>query len=298
MGGPVPARYAAWPFPWEATLNVLTFVWGACLGSFLNVCIYRIPRELSVVAPRSFCPACQRRIPWYLNVPLLSWLMLRGRCRYCRAPISPRYFLVELLVGLLFLLVWLKFPAGAGPRPLGLVPIYDWRLVLIFWLAVFGLVLGTFVDFEHFIIPDRVTLGGILIGLALSGWVPGLHGERETLHGLLWSSLGALLGWGTLWLTAVIGTWVFKKEAMGFGDVKLLGAIGAFLGSKAVLFVILASSFFGAAVGLSLVLFRRREMQSRIPFGPYLSLAALLWILWGPAIWRAYLALMTPRGPF
>jgi leader peptidase (prepilin peptidase)/N-methyltransferase len=112
----------------------------------------------------------------------------------------------------------------------------------------------------------------------------------------LWSSLGSMLGWGTLWLTAIIGTWVFKKEAMGFGDVKLLGAIGAFLGSKAVLFTILASSLFGALVGLTLVVFRRREMQSRIPFGPYLSLAALIWILWGPAIWRGYVTLMSPRG--
>jgi leader peptidase (prepilin peptidase)/N-methyltransferase len=290
------AIYAAWPFPWEATLNVLVFLWGACLGSFLNVCIYRIPRELSVVVPRSFCPSCQRRIPWYLNVPLLSWLMLRGRCHFCRAPISPRYFLVELLVGVLFLLVWLKFPASLGPRPLGLVPMYEWKLILIYWLAIFGLLLGTFVDFEHFILPDRVTLGGILAGLALSGLVPALHGERDVLHGLLWSSLGSMLGWGTLWLTAIIGTWVFKKEAMGFGDVKLLGAIGAFLGSKAVLFTILASSLFGALVGLTLVVFRRREMQSRIPFGPYLSLAALIWILWGPAIWRGYVTLMSPRG--
>jgi leader peptidase (prepilin peptidase)/N-methyltransferase len=279
-------------------LTVLSLAWGACVGSFLNVCIHRIPRELSVVTPRSACPHCGRPIPWYLNIPILSWLLLRGRCRFCAAPIAARYILVEALAGVLFLLVWLKFAPSPGPRPLGLAPIADWRLVPIYWLAVTGLVLGTFVDFEHMIIPDRVTLGGILTGLALSGLAPALHGETEVMRGLLWSSLAAAAGWGALWLTAAVGTWVFKKEAMGFGDVKLLSAIGAYLGSRAVFFSVLFSSLCGSIVGLTLVALKRREMQGRIPFGPYLSLAALVWILWGPNLWQWYVRLMTPGAYF
>ncbi|MBM4147508.1 MAG: prepilin peptidase [Lentisphaerae bacterium] len=285
-------------FPWRGFFAALSFVWGTCMGSFLNVCIYRIPLDLSVVSPRSFCPSCRRQIPAYLNVPILSWLMLRGRCRFCGTRISPRYVGVELLVGILFLLVWLKYDLCSSPRMFGLAPMSDWRLVPVLWLAVSGLVLGTFVDFEHFIIPDRVTLGGIVAGLSLSALVPSLHGETEVMRALLWSSLGAALGWGLLWATATVGEWLFKKEAMGFGDVKLMGAIGAFLGSRAVFFTILASSLIGSLVGLTLVMTGRRQMQSRIPFGPYLSLGALLWMLWGPVLWRLYVTLASPARTF
>ena len=282
-------------FPWRPFIALLSFVLGACVGSFLNVCVYRIPRDLSVVAPRSFCPACSRQIPWYLNVPLLSWVMLRGRCRWCGARISPRYVIVELLVACLFLLVWLKHDLGASPRLLGLSPITDWRIVPVYWLAVSGLVLGTFVDFEHLIIPDRVTLGGIVAGLLLSGFLPSMHEETTVLRSLLWSSVGAGIGWGVLWATAALGQLAFKKEAMGFGDVKLMGAIGAFLGARAVFFTIMCSSLLGSVVGISLVMFGRKQMQSRIPYGPYLALAALLWMLWGPYFWNLYVSMVTPN---
>jgi leader peptidase (prepilin peptidase)/N-methyltransferase len=275
-------------------LSVLAFVWGACVGSFLNVCIHRIPREQSVIKPRSRCPHCGHPIPWHRNIPLLSYVLLRGRCHDCGGRISPRYVLVELLVGVLFLLAWLKFDPEPGTRPLHLVPVSHWPLVPIYWLVMAGLALGTFVDFEHLIIPDRVTLGGILAGLALSAAVPALHGAG-TLREALWqSALGAAVGWALLWSVGILGTAVFRKEAMGFGDVKLLGAIGAFFGWKAVLFTVVLSSFFGAVVGLTLVLGGRKEMQSRIPFGPYLALAAVIWIAWGPALLQAYLSLMTP----
>jgi len=280
---------------WFVFFSVLSFCFGTCMGSFLNVCIYRIPLEIPVYRPkRSFCPHCEQQIAWYHNIPLLSWLMLRGKCRYCGAGISYRYFVVELLTGLLFLLVWLKYDLLATSPVLGLVQFSDWRLVPVYWLVVFGLVLGTFVDFEHMIIPDRVTLGGIVAGLALSALVPSLHGETAVIRSLLWSSIGAIVGGGTLWLTAIIGRMIFKKEAMGFGDVKLLAAVGAFFGSRSILFTILVSSLAGSVIGVSLVAPKNRDMQSKIPYGPYLALAALIWMLWGPVLWEAYLNMFRP----
>jgi len=276
--------------------SLLVFVFGACVGSFLNVCIYRVPRAMSVVLPRSHCPHCNAPIPGYLNVPLVSFFALRARCRCCGAKISPRYFLVELLVAVLFLLVWLKFDLREGPRWLGLVAATDWRLAPVYWLAVGGLVLGTFVDFEHLIIPDRVTLGGILAGLLLSALVPALHGAAGWRESLFQSAVGAAVGWGALWGVGAAGRLIFHKPAMGFGDVKLLGAIGAFLGWRAVVFTIVISSLAGAIVGLTLVVLRGRQFHSRIPYGPYLALASVLWILWGEAWVQAYVRLFTPRG--
>ena len=284
-------------FPWYVFLTVLSVVWGACIGSFLNVCIHRIPREQSVVKPRSHCPQCKRDIPWYLNIPVASYLMLRGRCRFCGTRISPRYMLVECLVAALFLLVWLKYDVLTTDRPLGLTPMTDGLLVPVYWLAVSGLVLGTFVDFEHLIIPDRVTIGGIVAGFVLSGLVPAMHGATSMLGSMIWSALGILIGGGTLWGLAIFGRFVFKKEAMGFGDVKLLAAIGAFLGTRAVLFTVLFSSLAGSIVGLSLVAFANRRLRSRIPYGPYIALAAVVWILWGPGLWNMYVDLCTPDLP-
>jgi len=282
---------------WQFFFSGIAFVLGTCIGSFLNVCIYRIPLELSVVTPRSHCPHCEKLIPWYLNIPLVSFLMLHGKCRNCGGRISPRYFLVELLVGVLFLLAWLKFDFFTGSTPLGLTPALTGALIPVYWLVVSGLVLGTFVDFEHLIIPDRVTLGGIAAGLVLSLLVPELHLTRSPLTALARAGIGLAAGWGSLWAVAVLGQFIFKKEAMGFGDVKLLGAIGAFFGWRAVLFTIVVSSFTGSIVGIALVATAGRKLQSRIPYGPYIALAALLWMYWGPALWDLYINLLTPGGP-
>jgi len=275
-------------------LTVFVFCLGACIGSFLNVCIHRIPRQQSLVSPRSSCPHCGHGIAWYDNVPLLSFSVLRARCRHCKGPISGRYFVVELLTAVLFLLVWLKAYPVPGPRPLGLVPVSGLWLVPIYWLAVSGLVVGSFVDVEHMIIPDRVTLGGIAAGLLLSALVPGMHGETLKLHGLLVSAIGAALGAGLLWCIAGLGSFIFKKEAMGLGDVKLLGAIGAFFGWRSVLFSIMLSSLVGSIVGLTLVLIRKKAMQSRIPYGPYLAMGAIVWMLWGQFMWDWYAGLLRP----
>lgn len=265
------------PF-WAAYLTLLAFFFGACWGSFLNVCIYRIPREESVVTPRSHCPGCGYMIAWYDNIPLVSWLALRARCRKCGIHISARYFLVELLTAVLFLLVWNHYG-------------FDAR-TLVYWLAMFGLVLATFVDIEHMIIPDRCSIGGMILGVLASLLVPSLHGETTLARGGLASAIGLAAGFGSLWVVGFIGKLIFKKDAMGFGDVKLMGAIGAFLGAPAVLFTIMLSAILGSVAGGYLILSGRKEMQSRIPYGPYIAAAAVVWMLGGHGWWEAYVRYM------
>jgi len=262
----------------ELVFLVVAFLMGTCWGSFLNVCIYRIPRDESLSFPGSHCPHCNTAIkPWH-NIPIFTWLALRGRCAYCSGPIRPRYILVEALTGVLF--AWIYSLYGFS------------FLTLCYWLVTFGLLLGTFIDFEHMIIPDRVTWGGMILGLLLSPLVPELHGASTWLEGLKASALGAAIGFGLLYGVMAFGTWVFKKDAMGFGDVKLMGAIGAFMGWEAVLFTLMVSSLLGSVVGISLIVKFGREWQSRIPYGPYIAMAALIWLFGGYTWWAAYLRLL------
>ena len=260
-------------------LALVAFAFGACVGSFLNVCIYRIPRDESIVWPGSHCPKCGRSIAWYDNIPLVSWLALRARCRACGAPIAVRYVLVETLVGILF--GWVAWHYGWDVR----TPVYG--------LAIAGLTLATFVDLDEMYIPDRVSLGGIAAGLVLGPLFPILHGQATALGGLREAALGALAGAGSLATLAWVGSRIFGKEAMGMGDVKLMGAIGAFLGWPGVVFTFFVSSFAGAAAGLTMIALRRKELQSAIPFGPYLAIGAVVWILGGNRLWDLYLAFMT-----
>jgi len=270
-------------------LAVFSTSFGACIGSFLNVCIYRIPRNESVVKPRSHCPNCGMMIPWYLNIPVLSWVALRGKCAKCKKPIAFRYTLVELLTAMLFLAVYMKW---AMPIAMHMQPIIHFAVVPIYWLILSGFILGTFVDFEHFIIPDSVTIGGMIAGPVMSIICPMLHNQTIWWRGLMHSSIGLVVGFGLLFAIAELGTRAFKKEAMGFGDVKLMGAIGAFLGWKAVLFTVFASSLLGSVVGVCLILFRGVKMQSRIPFGPYICAGATIWMFWGPQIVETYMKLV------
>ena len=258
---------------------ILITIFGACVGSFLNVCIYRIPEEKSVVFPRSHCPQCGQTIAWYDNIPILSYFLLRGRCRNCRQSFSPRYAVVEALTALLFALTWITH----GPTP----------VMLIHLLVISGLILATFVDLDHMIIPDRVSIGGMVLGILFSVAVPALHGEADSLMALRHSLIGLVAGAGSLWLVAELGKMAFKKDAMGFGDVKLLGAIGAFMGWEGVLFTIMLSSLAGSVIGLSFIASGKREWQSRIPYGPYLALAAVIWIIWGTEWWNAYIRWMS-----
>ena len=258
------------------TVSAFVFLAGLCIGSFLNVCIWRIPRDESIVWPGSHCPACNHAIAARDNLPLLSWLLLNGKCRHCRAPISPRYFLVELLAGALFTALWL---------------VHGWTLQTPVYMLFSGaLILGTFVDLDHLILPDRVTLGGMAAGLVLSAAFPALQGQAARLPALIQSALGLALGYGLLRLVGILGRLILKREAMGLGDVKLLGAIGACLGWQAVLFTIFVSSLSGTALGLALIAAGKKELQSKIPYGPHIALGAVLWMLCGPACIDLYLS--------
>ena len=267
-------------------LDFIVFAFGAVIGSFLNVCVHRMPLDESIVSPPSHCPHCNQRIRWIDNIPLVSYLALRGRCRDCGAGISSRYFLVELLTAVLFLLIWLKLTQWDNPPVRGMFflkgPIY--------WLVIAGLIVATFIDFEHYIIPNEITFGGILVGLLLSAVYPPLLDADTIKLSLVRSALGVVVGGLTLLVVAMVGEKVFRKEAMGMGDVKLLAAIGAFFGWQSTLFTLFVSSCLGGVVGLVLVMGRKRGWQSRIPYGPYLAFGALLWMFCGREIVNWYLS--------
>jgi leader peptidase (prepilin peptidase)/N-methyltransferase len=345
------------------------FFFGAVIGSFLNVCIYRLPREISLLRPaRSFCPNCQSSIPWYENIPILSWFLLRGRCSHCHAQISPRYVIVETLTAILFAIAVFLVP---------------FPTFLSLWVILSILVVTTFVDLEFFIIPDTMSKGGIAAGLLLSLLTPGLHGTVSPLVAVVLSLSGALEGALILFLISEFGKLVFgrykvtldvptrfefevrppddwqiliedepflwsehffrksdrilvhaneveinetgyqdidltffhdrlvtdretipldkithlsgrtvaaqfPREAMGLGDVKLIAAIGAFVGWQGILFTIATASFLGAAFGITAIALGKRERSARIPFGPYLALAAVIWLFWGDGLVLLY----------
>jgi leader peptidase (prepilin peptidase)/N-methyltransferase len=354
--------------PFEFWTAVL-FVFGTIVGSFLNVVIHRLPIGESIVSPPSHCPHCKYSIPWFLNVPLITWLYLGGRCKNCGAPISPRYFLVELLTGVAFAACWISFGEQSA-----------W-LALIYCVFLAGLIVGTSTDFEHMIIPDQITIGGIVVGLVASFLIPQLHNEATGLRGLLQSFIGIVVGGGLIYLVVRLGKLAFgrqriklagdagaetkiifsetalhlpdqeipyeeifyrqsdtivlhaktielidrcyrdvsvrlgllsktlrigddelnpeeivhmeivadqivlPREAMGFGDVKTFAAIGAFLGWPAIFFVIAVSSAIGSVVGLTLIALRRLNRSSRLPYVPFIAIAAAIWIFL-PSDWQ------------
>jgi len=263
---------------WTIYWSGLVFVLGLCLGSFLNVCIYRIPREKSVAWPPSACPQCGTAIKGFDNIPVLSWLLLRGKCRTCKLPISVGYPLVELLTGLFFLTLWLIYGLS------WITPIYA--------LAVFGLLLGTFIDLEEMWLPDRVTIGGMILFPLLSMIAPELHGATGWFVGFKASLIGLAAGFGIFWTIRELGTAALKKEAMGFGDVKLMGMLGALLGWQAVIYITFFSALAGAVIGTGLIVMKKKELSSQIPYGPYIALAAFSWMLGGKHLWDMYVALM------
>jgi len=353
--------------------SVMMFAFGCAIGSFLNVCIYRMPIGLSIASPPSHCPACKHSIPWYLNIPLFTWISLRGKCANCKTSISPRYFVVELLTGLAFLASWV---VAGRVSPL---------LALAYCLIISGFVVASFIDFEHFIIPDEITIGGIVAGFLCSMAVPLLHKVDGRMLAMKDSVLGIVVGGGLVYLILRVGKILFGKhhielkpdtrvvftdtalvlpersipyedlfyrksdvitfeakmvelvdrcykavrirltpekleigdealdpeqvphfeaitdrmilprEAMGLGDVKFMAAIGSFLGWKATLFSLMLSSVIGAAVGLGLILLRRQEWSSRLPYGPYIALAAIIWMFGGDKLLGI---LFEPRLPY
>jgi leader peptidase (prepilin peptidase) / N-methyltransferase len=247
-------------------VNIYAFAVGLCIGSFLNVCIYRLPTGKSIVRPPSACPDCGRLIRWYENIPLISYLFLKGRCRGCHTNIALRYPIVELLTGLTALAVVSHFGIQLQS--------------LIYFLFVAALILVTFIDIDHRIIPDSISLPGIPIGFAASFIMPNVSWTD--------SLLGILLGGGSLLVIAWGYQLIAGKEGMGGGDIKLLAMIGAFLGWKGVLFTIMGSSFIGTLVGLMLMLHARKGIKLAIPFGPFLSIAAIIYIFFGERIIQWY----------
>ena len=247
----------------------LWFAWGSCLGSFLNVCIYRLPREQSIVRPRSRCPGCQHPIAWHDNIPLLSQALLRGRCRHCGQPISWRYPVVEALTGVLTVSVLQRFDMGA--------------VGFVYLALVYALIVASFVDFEFQIIPDEISLGGLALGVILSVLLPSLHGTTVRLLALERSVIGLLIGGALLYGTGFLGELVFRKEAMGGGDVKLLAMAGSILGWKTVTVCFFISPVLALIPGL-IVLFVKRSHV--IPYGPFLSLGLVAALFFGDALLR------------
>jgi leader peptidase (prepilin peptidase) / N-methyltransferase len=363
------------------------FVLGSIVGSFLNVCIHRLPRGESIISPPSHCPHCAYEIPWYLNIPLLTWLLLRGRCANCQAPISARYFVVELMTAVCFWGCWMNFGAHSP------------ALALLYCLLIAGFIVASFIDYEHLIIPDQLTFGGMIVGFVSAYAIPALHGTHSSAVALQRSALGIAFGaglfytvlrlskwffgrhrfalpaeslvvfgetglklpdreiayeevfyrksdaillhaktvrlgkfqfrfrarpvkWGTqfraksvqllgrhytnvtgkltpetLWvgpdcfhpseinrLEAVTDQIIIPREGLGLGDVKFMGAVGAFLGWKGVAFSLFASAIIGASISIPIILIcmlLKREWSSQIPYGPYLAMAATLWIFAG-----------------
>jgi len=357
---------------------------GACIGSFLNVVIYRVPLGMSVDKPRrSFCPSCKTQIPMYLNIPLFTWLMLRGKCKWCGGKIAFRYFLVEFLTAICFMAVWKNSIDTVGLGG-----------VIALWVLVALLISATFIDIDHFIIPDSITIGGLVVGLIASFCFPKLHypfHEEVMWRGLVQGCIGAAIGFAMLYLVVLMGKFAFGKirhqfdepvafkisqpggeedpiiiqlgeheyewgdvfyrdwdrlevdltdlqldgkdreikeefcvvgdglmingekvdlesvkvitgkctravvprEAMGFGDVKFIAMIGAFLGWQAILFTIFAASIIGAVIGLAQKALAKEEWSRPLPFGPYLALGAFLWVFTGPFVWQWYMNLLS-----
>lgn len=263
-------------------LELFTFVFGLIVGSFANVCIYRLPRGKSIIMPRSHCPFCGESIHWYDNIPILSFIFLRGRCRSCRKNIPFQYPLVEVLTALLFLLVVHKLGIKA---PL--------LLLLFYWYFLVLLIVATFTDFSHLIISDCVSLPGMVVGVIASFIFPEIMKTSSHIEGVVRSFTGLLAGGGAIWIIGILGKAIFQKEAMGGGDVKLMAMVGSFLGMRLALFTIFLGSIFGAAVGGILILFRLKSRKDYIPFGPYLSLGAVLSFFLGEKLLNWYLGLLS-----
>lgn len=272
---------------------VIVLVFGLLIGSFLNVCIARLPLERSVVTPRSHCPRCKKQIDWYDNIPLVSFLALRAKCRHCGLPISWRYPLVELLNGLLYLWSFAVF---------GLTGEAGMAMALCSALIVI-----TFIDLDHQIIPDVITLPGMVIGLLaaplfMSALEPPMAlglgrlvpGAGPYLTGLVNSLVGLILGGAPLFIIGWLWEKLRKVEAMGGGDVKLMGMVGSLLGWKGAFLTIMLGAVTGSVVGVTLIVLKKHEADKVIPFGPYLAAGTLLTLFYGTAIIEWYFGFLRP----
>jgi len=256
----------------------LAALFGLVIGSFLNVCIYRLPRDLSVWnPPRSFCPACEKTIAWYDNLPIASYVLLRGKCRSCSESIHWSYPLVELLTSAAFFAAILK--VGLGPEGIGLCLLSAILIELVFS------------DLEERILPDEFTIGGTVLGIAMSFWIPRHFGLPQILLSSLTNNERLLSAFDSaftaafcalvLWGVGAVYYRVRHKEGLGFGDVKMVAMIGAFLGMQGALFTMVLGSLLGSVIGIAFILIRKKDMASyELPFGSFLGIAALAVAFW------------------
>ncbi len=256
-------------------IYIVIFVFGAIVGSFLNVCIWRLPRQESVLKPGSHCPSCNKPVQWFDNIPIFSFIFLSGRCRNCRAKISFRYPFIELLAAVLFIVNFIHFGISAK--------------FFIYTALECALIVGTFTDFMHFIIPDEITLGGVIAGLILSFLFPQLYNVLSPGKALFLSILGAVTGGGIVFIIRFLFDLFYFKifkhpsvegntESMGDGDIKLLAMIGAFIGWQKALLVFFVAPFFAIIIAVLNLAVKKTHVN---PYGPYLSLAAFVIIMWG-----------------
>jgi leader peptidase (prepilin peptidase)/N-methyltransferase len=248
---------------------VVVFIFGLMIGSFLNVCIYRMPKNESIVLPASHCPKCRKNIFWYDNIPVVSYLILSGRCRFCRTRIHWRYPLVEALTALLLTALFLDFGVTAK--------------FFAYSVMTCALVVATFIDFEIQEIPDEISLGGLILGLFLAFIFPSNLGEAARLRAVLASLAGAAAGGGSIYILGVFGKLAFRKEAMGGGDDKLMAMIGSIIGWKLVLLAFFIAPFLGTVPG---IISKIKDGAETIPYGPFLSAAALISVFFGNNILR------------
>ena len=246
---------------------MLIFILGLIVGSFCNVCIYRIPKNESIIYPASHCPKCRTTIRPFDNIPLLSYILLKGRCRNCGSKISIQYPIVEFLTGIIYLIIYLIYGLSIQS--------------LIYTILSSALIIIAFIDLQEQIIPDIISLPGVVIGLILSFIVPYMS--------FINSVLGVLVGGGIILIIALVGSKIFKKEAMGGGDVKLAAMIGAFLGWRYTIISLFLGFFLGALTGIILIMAKIKKRKDAIPFGPFLALGSIITLLWGEKILLWYL---------
>ena len=261
-------------------LQGFALAFGLALGSFLNVCIARMPEDRSVSHPPSHCPKCGHQIRWYENIPVLSWAALGAKCSGCKTSISALYPIIEMLVGVLSLLLFRHFVPGWESLLTGWGDVAVWGFYTMFVFMLVGL---TFIDLRHYIIPDEFSIYAApfgVAGCALLGWA-GYEGAPSWQQ----SAVGALVGGSSLWFVMFLYKVIRREDGMGLGDVKLLAMMGAFLGAlPAIPFIVLISSVLGSVVGIGIIVTQGRGFQAQVPFGPFLAVAAVIYLFFGDLI--------------
>ena len=252
--------------------SFLIFTLGACLGSFANVCIYRLPKNKQIISGRSFCPKCKKKIIWYDNLPLISFLFLSGKCRKCNKAISPRYFIVELIMGFIFLLIYLTLDS----------------LSSIIFLSILSLIFVVifFIDLENFIIPDVLNFSVMALGL-LKNFIPNFN--TSLIHEINQSIIGGIVGYVSIWLIIFLYKTFKKIDGMGLGDAKLMAGIGLLFGWQSIPFVLFVSSILGLIFVVPSLIKKQKTMRTEIPFGPFIIVACLIYFTYGDFLYSLIL---------